>query len=173
MLIKINYRYILSEKEQKIHITLEVLIMQNKRGNELGLYNPFRGIDEFEKRFFGDPYGFFGNNVLGEFRTDIKDEGDAFVLEADLPGFKKEDINVDINNDVMTVRAERHSEREEKDKKGKYIRCERSYGAYSRQFDLSGINSERIAAKYENGVLTLNLPKKVPSVPESRRLSIE
>jgi HSP20 family protein len=152
---------------------MEVFIMLNRRSNELSLYNPFHDMDEFEKTFFGDLYGFPVANVLGEFRTDIKDEGDAYVLEADLPGFKKEDINVDINNDAMTIRAERHSEREEKDKKGKYIRCERSYGSYSRQFDLTGINAENITAKYDNGVLTLSLPKRVPTVPESRRLTIE
>ncbi|MDD4124925.1 MAG: Hsp20/alpha crystallin family protein [Eubacteriales bacterium] len=150
--------------------------MQNKKSNELGLYNPFRELDEFQKRFFGDPYGFFGKNTIIEFRTDIRDDGDAFVLEADLPGFRKEDINVDINNDIMTVRAERHSEHrseQENETKGKYIRCERSYGSYSRQFDLSGVNAEGITAKYDNGVLTMNLPKKVPTVPESRRIAIE
>lgn len=147
--------------------------MQNRRGTELGFFNPFRGLDDFEKRFFGDAYSPFGRNVLGEFRTDIRDEGDILVLEADLPGFKKEDINVDINNDIMTIRAERRFEREEKDKKGKYLCCERSYGAYSRQFDLTGVNAENISAKYDNGVLTLQLPKKTPVAPESRRLEIE
>ena len=154
--------------------------MQNRRNDELGLYNPFRGMDEFEKQLFGNPFGFFGKGALGEFRTDIKDDGNAFILEADLPGFRKEDINVDINNDIMTISAERHFEHrsencseQEKDQKGKYIRCERSYGSYSRQFDLSGVNAEGITAKYDNGVLTMSLPKKVPTVPESRRLIIE
>ena len=74
---------------------------------------------------------------------------------------------------MLTVRAERHSEHVEKDKKGKYVRCERSYGAYSRDFDLSGVNSEGIKAKYENGVLKLTLPKKTQALPESKHLEIE
>lgn len=137
------------------------------------LYNPFRELDDFERNFFSSPFGFFGSGTLDEFKTDIKDEGDRYELEADLPGFDKKDIKLDINGDVLTVRAERHSEHEEKDKKGKYVRCERSYGAYSRDFDLSGVNSEGIRAKYENGVLKLTLPKKTQALPESKHLEIE
>ena len=137
------------------------------------LYNPFKDMDEFEKQFFGSPFGFFGSTGLDEFKTDIKDEGDHYELEADLPGFEKKDINLDVNGDVLTVRAERHSEHEEKYKKGKYVRCERSYGAYSREFDLSGVKADEITAKYENGVLKLNLPKKTENLPKSHHLEIE
>ena len=137
------------------------------------LYNPFREIDEFENRFFANPLTFFDNTMLDEFKTDIKDEGDHYELEADLPGFDKKDIHLDINNDILTVSAERHSEHEEKDKKGKYVRCERSYGSYSRQFDLSGVKSDEISAKYENGVLKLTMPKKAPDEPKTRSLEIE
>lgn len=137
------------------------------------LYNPFRDMDEFEKQFFGSPSDFFGSGSLDEFKTDIKDEGDRYTLEADLPGFDKKDIHLDINGDTLTVSAERHSEHEEKDKKGKYVRCERSYGSYSRSFDLSGVKSDEITAKYEDGVLKLNMPKKENTLPEARRLEIE
>ena len=137
------------------------------------LYNPFREIDEFENRFFANPFTFFDNATLDEFKTDIKDEGDHYELEADLPGFDKKDIHLDINNDILTVSAERHSQHEEKDKKGKYVRCERSYGSYSRQFDLSGVKSDEISAKYENGVLKLTMPKKAPDEPKTRSLEIE
>ena len=137
------------------------------------LYNPFREMDEFEKQFFGSPYGFFSGGALDEFKTDIKDEGDHYELEADLPGFEKKDIKLDINGDVLTVSAERHSEHEEKDKKGKYVRCERSYGSYSREFDLSGVKADEITAKYENGVLKLTMPKKTETLPQSHRLEIE
>ena len=137
------------------------------------LYNPFRDMDEMERRFFGNPFGFFEDDRLAEFKTDVKDEGDHYTLEADLPGFDKKDIHLDVNGDVLTVHAERHSEHEEKDKKGKYVRCERSYGSYSRSFDLSDVNSDDIKCKYDNGVLTLTLPKKEPQSPSSRRLEIE
>lgn len=138
------------------------------------LYNPFREMDEFEKQFFANPFGgFFGTGALEEFKTDIKDEGDHYELEADLPGFDKKDIKLDINGDVLQISAERHSEHEEKDKKGKYVRCERSYGSYRREFDLSGVKSDEIDAKYENGVLKLTLPKKEEQAPASRRLEIK
>ena len=136
------------------------------------LYNPFRERDEWEKQFFGNPFGFFEGGIE-EFKTDIKDEGDRYELEADLPGFDKKDIHLDVNGDVLTVHAERHSEHEEKEKKGKYVRCERSYGSYSREFDLSGVQADKITAKYENGVLKLTMPKKEAEAPTSHRLEIE
>lgn len=137
------------------------------------LYNPFREMDEFENHLFADPFGFFDARELEEFKTDIKDEGDHYELETDLPGFEKSDIKLDINNDVLTISAERHSEHEEKDKKGKYVRCERSYGTYSRRFDISGVKADEITAKYEDGVLKLNMPKKTAEEPKSRHLEIE
>ncbi len=136
-------------------------------------YNPFRDMDEFEKKFFASPFGFFESGALDEFKTDVKDEGDRYELEADLPGFEKKDIHLDINGDILTVSAERHSEHEEKDKKGKYVRCERSYGTYSRDFDVSGVDTEGIKAKYENGVLKLTMPKKADALPEAKHLEIE
>lgn len=135
-------------------------------------YNPFREIDAFEKNFFHNPFGFFDGGFT-EFRTDITDNGDSYLLEADLPGFDKKDISLDINGDLLTIRAERHSEHEEKDKKNKYVRCERSYGAYSREFDVSGVKTDQIKVKYENGVLKLTMPKKTQELPASKRLKIE
>ena len=141
--------------------------------NQVSSYNPFRDIDAFERNFFSNPFGFFGSNMLAEFKTDITDNGNEYLLEADLPGFKKEDIKLDISGDVLTVQAERHSEHEDKDKKNKYVRCERSYGLYSRQFDVSEIDTENIKAKYENGVLKLTLPKKSEVSSSPKRVEIE
>ncbi|MPN59108.1 18 kDa heat shock protein [bioreactor metagenome] len=94
------------------------------------------------------------------------------MLEADLPGFDKKDIKIDIDGGYLTINAERHSKSEEKDDKNNYIRCERSYGSFSRSFDVSAINTDAIAASYDNGVLKLTMPKKTPEVPTSRRLEI-
>lgn len=94
-------------------------------------------------------------------------------MKADLPGFDKKDIKLDINGDWLTINAERHSEHEEKDKKDKYICCERSYGSYSRRFNVSGVKTDEIKAKYDNGVLKLTLPKKGEELPESHHLEIE
>ena len=144
------------------------------RRNAAATRNPFRDFDDFERAFFGlEPYRYFTDTGIGEFRTDLKDTGDAYLLEADLPGFDKKDINIEMNGDVLTISAERHSEHEEEDKKKNYIRCERSYGSYQREFDISGVEADGITAKYENGVLTLNMPKKQNTVPEAKRLEIE
>ncbi len=90
-----------------------------ERKNHALNYNPFRAMDEFEKNFFTNPFSLFENDSLAEFKTDITDNGDSYLLEADLPGFDKKDIKLDINGDLLTVSAERHSEHEEKDKKNK------------------------------------------------------
>ena len=141
--------------------------------NAAAYRDPFREFENLEREFFGNPYALFRENGLGEFRTDLKDDGDNYTLEADLPGFDKKDINIEMNGDVLTINAERHSEHEEEDKKKNYIRCERSYGSYSREFDISGVEADGITAKYENGVLTLKMPKKSKTLPETRKLEIE
>lgn len=148
--------------------------LTRRNNNYINAYNPFREMEEFERNFFGNPFsGFFGSQELAEFKTDVIDEGDHYVLEADLPGFDKNDIQLDIDADTLTIRAERHSKVEEKDKKDKVVRIERSYGSYSRNFDISGVDADMIKAKYDNGVLKLTLPKKEIVKPESRRLEIE
>ena len=98
------------------------------RKNNGVYYNPFQTMDEFERNFFNPS---FFETTLEQFKTDIKDDGDSYTLQADLPGFDKKDIHLDLNNDVLTISAERHSEHEDKDKKGKFVRCERSYGTYT------------------------------------------
>lgn len=145
-----------------------------RRNNTIASFNPFKEMEEFEKKFFGDSFNsFFNGNDIAEFKTDIRDKGDHFLLEADLPGFDKKDIQLDISGDTLSINAERHSEHKEENKKDSYIRCERSYGKYTRQFDVSAVDVDNIKAKYENGVLTLTLPKKQEILPESRRLEIE
>ena len=77
--------------------------------NHVATYDPFRLFDEMERSFFK-------GSELGDFRADIRDTGDAYELEADLPGVKKEDIKVDLDNNYLTISAERHAEKDEKDK---------------------------------------------------------
>ena len=141
-------------------------MMMNRRNNHVpAAWNPFREMEQWERNLFS------GN--FTEFKTDIKDEGDAYLLETDLPGFAKEDIHLDLDDHYLTVKAERHADREAKDDNGRYICCERSYGSYSRSFDVTDIDTDAIKAKYDNGVLTLRMPKKAPELPHSKRLEIE
>ncbi len=134
--------------------------------NRMSSYNPFRDLDEMERRFFSD-------SSLTAFKTDIKDLGDKIELEAELPGFAKEDIEVNIENKYLTISATRKSSNEEKDDDGSYIRRERSYGSFSRSFDISGIEADGIEGKYENGILVLTMPKKSKEVPEKRKLELK
>ena len=129
-------------------------------------YNPFRDFDDINRAFFGD-------NTLTEFKTDIRDMGDGFVLEADLPGFKKEDIKLSLNGETLTIKATRHSDFEDQDKKSGYLRCERSYGTYPRSFDVTGVEVSQISASYNDGVLRVRLPKQGPKQPDNRTIVIE
>lgn len=136
------------------------------RRNSVNVYDPFRAIEDMEREFFGE-------RRTGSFSTDIRDAGSEYVLEADLPGFSKDDINVDISDGRLTISAERHSGYEQKDQKGSYVRCERSYGRFSRSFDTQGIDTDAISASFNDGVLKLTLPKIIETKPASRKLEIQ
>ena len=135
-----------------------------ERGND----NTFDTFDNFARSFFDH-----SNTALPAFRTDIRDAGDRFVLEAELPGFEKEDIHLDLKDGILTITAQHTQSDEEKDSKGSYIRRERRYGSFSRSFDVTGIDEGGITAAYKNGVLELALPKAVPVVPEAKRITID
>lgn len=131
----------------------------------LGSYDPFKAMEEFEKNFF--------ERQLPAFRTDIRETEHSFILEAELPGFSKEDIRAEIKNGYLTISAEHKSESENKDEKNNYIRRERSYGSYSRSFDLAGINIDEITASYKDGILSLTLPKAQGKAEDGRQLEIQ
>ena len=130
--------------------------------------NFFDLFDNFERKFFGN-----SSASLPDFRTDIRDAGDRFILEAELPGFQKEDIKLDLKDCILTISAQHSENKDEKDDKGQYIRRERRYGSFTRSFDVTGVDEEHITASYNNGVLELSLPKVVPVVPEAKRIAIE
>lgn len=128
-------------------------------------YDPFRSFGDMERSFFADEPG------VSAFRTDIKDMGDSYRLEAELPGFAREDISVDIENELLTISAEHKRENEEK--KDSFVRRERFYGSFKRSFDISGIDADNISAAYTDGVLSLDMPKKHELLPRSRKLEIQ
>ena len=124
-------------------------------------------FDDLERSFFPP-----ANRQPTAFRTDIRDEGDHFLLEAELPGFQKEDIHLELKEGILTITAEHKENQEQKDDKGDYIRRERRYGSFSRTFDVTGIDENGITAAYHNGILELTLPKLAPVVPQSRQIAI-
>lgn len=129
-----------------------------------GLWDAF---EDFDRRFFGS------SAPVNSCRTDIRDDGDKYVLESELPGFGKEDIALDISGSQLTIAAQRSSDSGEKDDNGNYIRRERSFGSYRRSFDISGVNADGINAEYKNGILTVELPKKSREEPATKRLEIK
>ena len=141
------------------------LIPFDRSFRRMANFDPFREMENMERSFFGS------GNVVSAFRTDVSDTGDAFVLECELPGFKKEDIGIDIENDCLTIAVERKLD--EENKKPNFVKRERFYGSYSRSFDVTGIDTDAIDAKYTDGVLTVTLPKKAETAPASRRLAIQ
>ena len=101
--------------------------------------------------------------------VDIYENDDAFVATADLPGLKKEDLDVSIENNVLTVSGERKFEKS--DDEGTFRRVERSYGTFRRSFALPRtVDSTKVEAKFEDGVLTLALPKS--EVAKSRKITV-
>ena len=134
---------------------------------ERGMMDLFNDLDRY----------FFGNGQRPESamscKTDIQDKGDSYLLSAELPGFKKEDIKLDLDGDLLTISAT-HSDESEKKNEGGYLCRERHFGSYSRSFDVSAIQQDKIRASYKDGVLELTLPKKEAApLPERHAIEIE
>ena len=121
------------------------------------------GFPEVDKAL----YGKHANNVM---KTDVKETDTGYEVDIDLPGFKKDEINAQLDNGYLTISAAKGLDKDEKDKKGKYIRKERYAGAMSRSFYVGeGITQEDIKAKYEDGILRLSVPKKEAKAVENKK----
>ena len=125
-------------------------------------------FDELERSMFGE-----SGRRTPVFSTDIRDEGAHYLLQADLPGFRKEDIDLDVKDGVLTISAKHDETVENKGEDGKYVCRERRTGSFSRSFDVSGIQEDAIGAAYEDGVLKLTLPKLSEVQPQSRKIAIQ
>ena len=126
--------------------------------------------------FFNDSFPSFrllpaqGDN-LGNVAVDIHELKDRFTVEADFPGFDKEDIDVNVDNNVLTVSARHEDEKEEKEK-GRVIRKERRVGTYARSFNLGkNIDESKIKAEFKDGVLSVSIPK-AEVAPATKKISI-
>ena len=121
------------------------------------------GFPEVDKAL----YGKHANNVM---KTDVKETDTGYEVDIDLPGFKKDEINAQLDNGYLTISDAKGLDKDEKDKKGKYIRKERYAGAMSRSFYVGeGITQEDIKAKYEDGILRLSVPKKEAKAVENKK----
>ena len=110
---------------------------------------------------FGRKNPLYGKHAKNLMKTDIRETEKTYELDIDLPGFKKDEIQVELENGYLTIRAEKGLDKDEKDKKGRYIRQERYAGAMSRSFYVgTAVTVEDMGAKFENGILQLTVPKK-------------
>ena len=127
----------------------------------------------FEKRFFDNSplYGKRGRNLM---KTDVREHDGGYEVDIDLPGFNKDEIKLDLRDGYLTVSAAKGLDKDEQDKKGRYIRQERWSGACSRSFYVGDLKPEDINAKYEHGVLRLSLPKaETKAIEDHSRIAIE
>ncbi|MBA4697791.1 MAG: Hsp20/alpha crystallin family protein [Ruminococcus sp.] len=133
--------------------------------------------ENFMDDFFGFPERYFGRNFSTNrmMQTDVAETDDGYEVTMDLPGFKKEDVKAELKNGYLTITANTNTNNDEKDKNGKYIRRERYSGTCSRSFYVGeNVTQEDIKARFENGTLKLDIPKKEkPKVEESKWISIE
>ena len=135
--------------------------------------------DKWEKRmnkeFFGRKNPLYGKNAARLMKTDVRETDSAYELDVDLPGFKKDEIQVELEDGYLTISAEKGLDKEE-EKKGKYVRRERYAGACSRSFYVGKeVHQDDIKAEFKHGILTLFVPKKEakPAVEQKHSISIE
>ena len=117
----------------------------------------------------------YGKHASHEMKTDVKETDSGYEVDIDLPGFKKDEINVQLDNGYLSISAAQGLDKEEKNKEGKYISKERYAGAMSRSFYVGdALTQEDIKAKYESGILRLSIPKKeAKQVEATKRIAIE
>jgi len=134
------------------------------------------GFDLFKDEFFEDwldfPYSRFGRNMQ-KMKTDVIEYKDKYVVHVDLPGYDKNDIKVHVGDNYLTVYVKREEEKSDAPKGGKYVYRERFLGTASRSFYIGKVKEDEIKARYENGTLTLELPKLSDSEKEIRWIDVQ
>lgn len=142
-------------------------------------YFPFgRDFDkEFSKAMAPAEQALYGKHAKNMMKTDVRETDDSYEVDIDLPGFKKDEVKIQLADGYLTIEAAKGLDKDEKDKKsGKYIRRERYAGSMSRSFYVGeDVKQEEIHAKYDNGILKLSVPKKEAkkAVDSSKYIAIE
>ena len=137
------------------------------------LFDDFFDDDFMRLPVWGGRNPLYGKNAKNLMKTDVRETEDTYEVDIDLPGFKKDEIQVDLKDGYLVVSAAKGLDRDQQDKKGKYIRQERYAGACSRSFYVGDVEPEDVAARYEDGILRLTLPKHVKKqLPKSTTIAI-
>ena len=127
-------------------------------------------LDPFFDRFFGGSMAPVFGGAFNQMKVDIRETKDAYILDADLPGIKKDQIHLDVDEDHLLISVEADENYETKSEG--YICRERRSGRFAISFPLTNIDAANISASLENGTLTVTLPKKDKETPKSRRIDI-
>lgn len=133
-------------------------------------------FEDFDRNFFGRRNPLFGHHEKNLMKTDIRDEKDHYEMMVDLPGFKKDEIQLGLQDGYLTISAEKGLDKDENDKNGNLIRQERYSGALSRSYYIGeSITEDEVKAKFEDGVLSIIIPKKEEKeeLHESSHIMIE
>ena len=128
--------------------------------------------DEMNRMFeqFGKPFGWVEQPGRYAPAMDVRETDDAYIVEADVPGMKKDDVHIEVADNVLTIKGERKDEKQEKDKN--YHRVEHSFGSFTRSVALpAGFDAGKVTANFDNGVLTVTLPKREETKP--RRIEVK
>ena len=133
--------------------------------------------------FFNDPFGMiaapaenplYGKHAKNMMKTDVRELDDAYELDIDLPGFKKDEITVDLKNGYLTISAAKGVDKDAQEDNSRYIRRERYAGTCSRSFYVGDVQPSDIGARYEDGILKLSVPKADKKrLPEKTTIAIE
>lgn len=138
-------------------------------------FNDFRDFDrEFERMNRETNRALYGRKARNLMKTDVRETDDGYEMDVDLPGFKKDEVDVKLSDGYLTISAAKGLDKDEKDKKGNYIRRERYSGAMQRSFYVGDIKGEDVHAKFADGILSLTVPKAdVKKLPEHNTIAIE
>ena len=136
-------------------------------------------FDDFDRSFFRGfgnvDHALYGKHAQHMMKTDVKELEDSYEVDVDLPGFKKDEIHLELNNGYLTISTEKSMEKTNENKKGKMLRQERYSGVMQRSFFVGEhLTEEDIKASYDSGVLHVIIPKKdAPKAPEKKTILIE
>ena len=136
----------------------------NKLMRKDGTFSPF--LTNFFDNDFFSPMNYFHGN----FNVDLKENDKEYFVEADLPGIKKGDIDIDVNNNYLTITAKRNENQETNEEN--YVRRERHYGEFKRSFYMDNVDEEKIEAYFNDGVLQIVLPKLTKDNDKKKRIEI-
>ena len=146
-----------------------------RRNNSNHSLTPWTGTPSLwpSTDLFGDFFNdsFWGGMSTGGMKADVRETDTDYLIDIEVPGMKKEDVEISLNDDILTVSAKYDESNEEK-KEGHYIRRERRSGVMRRSFSVDNVKADEIDAKLDNGVLTITCPKKEQKVISDRKIEI-